>query len=418
MVKGVKKTREQFLKEAHEIYGKETYDYSDFIFKNYSTKGKIKCKELGHKPFNKTPNEHINKQQECPKCSHKRRYANSFKRQFETNDDYWRALKRRQAGMSKEKILNPDYVRSDKETTPLKVNGITYSNLTKACKALKPIASITTIKRWLDKGLKPDEVFNRVPNPGYSAGIIYLVTNKTTSKQYIGLSIETLKDRWNGHIDSAKKGEYTNKYSLQTAIRKYGKKDFLIEEIDTGTSLDDLEDKEKYWIEKLETLFPNGFNLNKGGSGGGSNTKPIILDGKKFKSRKEATKYVSETRGVSIEAGKWRIRHNKIDVQKPSKPGEGIYKTKSYKAWSHIKHCTVNPKSKSYIPGIKLFKEWENSSTFREDVGEPEDPSFVFARIDKSKDITPENCRWMSRSEANSLNAKWQHKKRNKPNKY
>ena len=48
----------------------------------------------------------------------------------------------------------------------------------------------------------------------------------------------------------------------------------------------------------------------------------------------------------------------------------------------------------------KLCERWQNSSLFREDVGEPDDPSYVFARIDKSKDFIPENCRWMSKSEA------------------
>ena len=41
--------------------------------------------------------------------------------------------------------------------------------------------------------------------------------------------------------------------------------------IDRGTSKDDLELKEKYWIESLGTLTPDGYNLNRGGSSGGSN---------------------------------------------------------------------------------------------------------------------------------------------------
>ena len=54
----------------------------------------------------------------------------------------------------------------------------------------------------------------------------------------------------------------------------------------------------------------------------------------------------------------------------------------------------------------------EDSSKFREDVGEPEDSSFVFARIDKSKDFTPDNCSWMNKSEANRMNANWQKNKK------
>ena len=80
--------------------------------------------------------------------------------------------------------------------------------------------------------------------------IIYLITNKTTLKKYVGLTIETLEDRWDGHVDAAIKGENKNKLSLQSAIRKYGRDDFFLEKIDNGKTLEDLEGKEIYWIAK------------------------------------------------------------------------------------------------------------------------------------------------------------------------
>ena len=99
MAKGIKKTFKDFIREAHEVHGKSTYDYSDFIFKNYSTEGLIKCKVEGHKAFKKTPNYHINKKKGCPKCSHEQRYADTFKAKCKRlRIDYWRALKRREAG--------------------------------------------------------------------------------------------------------------------------------------------------------------------------------------------------------------------------------------------------------------------------------------------------------------------------------
>ena len=41
MTKG--KTREEFINESHKVHGKDTYNYDDFIFENYSTPGIIKC---------------------------------------------------------------------------------------------------------------------------------------------------------------------------------------------------------------------------------------------------------------------------------------------------------------------------------------------------------------------------------------
>ena len=232
MKKKTTKTRKIFVKESNSTHGKGTYCYEKFDFKNYSTRGIIICKIPGHGSFKKTPSEHINKKAGCPKCSHIKRYENTFKSKCKKEGvDYWRALKRRREGMSEEKIFNKGYVRDLKETTQIKVNGVTYPNLSKAHKELNPLASIRTIRRWLSNDLTPEKAFVKVPNPGYSEGIIYLITNKTTLKKYVGLTIETLEDRWDGHVDASIKGENKNKLSLQSAIRKYGRDDFFLEKM-------------------------------------------------------------------------------------------------------------------------------------------------------------------------------------------
>ena len=41
------------------------------------------------------------------------------------------------------------------------------------------------------------------------------------------------------------------------------------------------------------------------------------------------------------------------------------------------------------------------------DMGEPKDDSFIFVRLDKKKDFTPENCQWMSKTEGNKLAANY-----------
>ena len=182
-----------------------------------------------------------------------------------------------------------------------------------------------------------------------------------------------------------------------------------MEEIDNGSSIEDLAAKEIYWIDKLETLFPNGYNLNKGGSIGGSNKQPYELDGIKFESKSKADEYIAKTRNISIKTAKKRRQVNRIDVRPPSKPGKGNCHKKSYKAWSNIKHSSTNPKAKKgFIKGIKMCERWKNDYyLFLEDMGEPKDDSFIFVRLDKTKDFTPENCQWMSKSEGNKLAANY-----------
>jgi group I intron endonuclease len=93
--------------------------------------------------------------------------------------------------------------------------------------------------------------------------IIYLITNDINGKQYVGQTTQSLKRRWMEHIWDTNKG---STYAIHRAIRKYGAEHFHIKEIDIASSRSELNDKEKYWIAKLNTMYPNGYNLVEGGS--------------------------------------------------------------------------------------------------------------------------------------------------------
>lgn len=61
-----RKNTEIFINECMEIRGNK-YDYSLVSYKNNKEKVKIICKD--HGIFEQTPNNHLNKLQDCPKCS-------------------------------------------------------------------------------------------------------------------------------------------------------------------------------------------------------------------------------------------------------------------------------------------------------------------------------------------------------------
>lgn len=90
--------------------------------------------------------------------------------------------------------------------------------------------------------------------------IIYVITNKINGKQYVGQTKGSLEQRWNQHKHYA-----SHCYALKAAISKYGADNFSIEQIDSANSREELNEKERYWIEKLNTLSPNGYNLTTGG---------------------------------------------------------------------------------------------------------------------------------------------------------
>lgn len=70
------KTFEQFEAEAREIHG-DKFDYSDFVYVNNKTVGKIHCNKCGYE-FKMTPINHIWQRQGCPKCGHKLKLTNEL----------------------------------------------------------------------------------------------------------------------------------------------------------------------------------------------------------------------------------------------------------------------------------------------------------------------------------------------------
>lgn len=89
--------------------------------------------------------------------------------------------------------------------------------------------------------------------------IIYKITNKITGKCYIGQTVQTLQRRWYKHL-------HNNRCpAMRDAIKKYGEENFTIEVIDTAETIDELNEKEIYWISFFNSLVPNGYNLQSGG---------------------------------------------------------------------------------------------------------------------------------------------------------
>ena len=93
--------------------------------------------------------------------------------------------------------------------------------------------------------------------------IIYKATNIINNKVYIGQTIHTLNVRKAQHERSH---EYGYKTAFSNAIRKYGKENFIWEVIYETNSIEDLNEKESYYIKYYKSLVTeNGYNLKGGG---------------------------------------------------------------------------------------------------------------------------------------------------------
>lgn len=93
---------------------------------------------------------------------------------------------------------------------------------------------------------------------------IYKIINKINGKIYVGQSVN-IEERWKQHEYKAfnANGQAYNS-AIHQAFRKYGVENFEYQVIEL-CSVEELDEKEIYWIEKLDTLAPNGYNILPGG---------------------------------------------------------------------------------------------------------------------------------------------------------
>lgn len=95
--------------------------------------------------------------------------------------------------------------------------------------------------------------------------IVYRATNEANGMSYVGVTVKKLKYRANGHKRDADRGRGSEN-SIQNAIRVHGFSKITFEQIDEADNYSELREKEMFWIKKLNTRWPNGYNLNKGGN--------------------------------------------------------------------------------------------------------------------------------------------------------
>ena len=108
--------------------------------------------------------------------------------------------------------------------------------------------------------------------------IIYKITNLFNGKIYVGQTIKTLAER----IAQHKCGDLY----IDRAIKTYGIKFFKAEVIEKCANLEELNKREKFWIEKLNSKYPNAYNHTDGDAGWNfnntkwKNVRQVIIDDK------------------------------------------------------------------------------------------------------------------------------------------
>ena len=98
---------------------------------------------------------------------------------------------------------------------------------------------------------------------------IYKITNIQNNKVYIGQTIRPIEQRFRRHLNDALNNILDTHFAR--AIRKYGKENFIIEQIDEAQTQDELNQKEQYWIRYYNSV-KEGYNETDAISKCGGNT--------------------------------------------------------------------------------------------------------------------------------------------------
>lgn len=94
---------------------------------------------------------------------------------------------------------------------------------------------------------------------------IYIIENDINDKVYIGKTIWSIEKRWKEHKNDSRR-ERCKDRPLYRAMRKHGIENFHVRELEYVKEIENLAEREKYWIMEYEG-FSRGYNATAGGDG-------------------------------------------------------------------------------------------------------------------------------------------------------
>ena len=111
---------------------------------------------------------------------------------------------------------------------------------------------------------------------------VYKITNIINNKNYIGITTRGLENRWKEHLSVANNQNSKDYNALfKKAIRKYGQENFKIELLENCNSIENMKEKEKFYIAKYNSyaFSPNGwgYNFTIGGDGVFGYGKAVVM---------------------------------------------------------------------------------------------------------------------------------------------
>lgn len=168
--------------------------------------------------------------------------------------------------------------------------------------------------------------------------LIYMFINKVNGKKYVGLTSRSLEERTAEHLRH-------DATLFDKKLREYGITNFDLIVLDVADTLEELNEKEKYYIKLFKTLVPNGYNLCEGGG---------VTKG--YKHREESKQKMSESRkqkDISGENNPFYGNHHTEEARK-----------KMRKAWTEERRKKLSEESKNRKHSTKKVKNIDTGEIF------------------------------------------------------
>ena len=91
--------------------------------------------------------------------------------------------------------------------------------------------------------------------------VVYKITSLLNGMIYVGKTTRSLKERIGEHC------RQKNTSLIDRAIQKHGLENFIVEVLEQCETIEQLNEREIFWIAKLNCKHPNGYNQTDGGDG-------------------------------------------------------------------------------------------------------------------------------------------------------
>nr|DAK68165.1 MAG TPA: intron associated endonuclease [Caudoviricetes sp.] len=180
-------------------------------------------------------------------------------------------------------------------------------------------------------------------------GIVYLITNKTNNKKYVGITRRSLEERFSEHCKANS--------LIGRAIRKHGVENFCIQRIDVAENELELFEKEIDYIDYFKS-FGEGYNLTHGGDGADRRVKVNRqLSDKQIRFIKKVHEYNKKFK-PNIENSKEMINFALLNTIL-------LYLECEYETEARVVAKTITKLKNNYIEAIKRTSILDMEEVFR-----------------------------------------------------